>query len=102
MRYWMYDERRRGDSGGMSDAMFVDAERTITWKHDTEPLIGGGMRVGSRYARTMSWQDYWTTTPVVEIISREVVTEDEQTTLVVKFKTQSGSIYTWKEFGYAP
>jgi hypothetical protein len=52
------------------------------------PIMGCLMRVGSVTARTMQEQDYWTTTPVVEIVL--------DTPGKVIFTTRSGSTYEWR------
>lgn len=50
-----------------------------------EILVGYLVQCGSKRARTMSWQDYWMTTPVVEIL--------EATNKKVRFTTKN-STYT--------
>jgi hypothetical protein len=78
-----------GDSGGMSLAIkFRDEDEKPEVLIDSRPLVGYHMRVGSTYARSFQYQDYVTTTPVIEIVS------DEPTKVV--FKTLSGSEYTWR------
>lgn len=86
--YWMYDTRGRGDSGGLSCAIWKNDDGTIVYEDNARPRIGVSMRVGSRYARTYSGQDFWTTTPVTEILE-----ESDQRVL---FKTKN-SIYEWKD-----
>jgi hypothetical protein len=78
----------KGDAGGMSIAIKYEQNGEADMKLDSRPLVGYRMRVGSAYARSMQWQDWWQTTPVTEIVS------DEPTKVV--FKTQSGSEYTWE------
>jgi hypothetical protein len=51
------------------------------------PTIGLCMKVGSPFARTMNRQDWWITTPVLEII--------EDAGDRVKFKTRN-SVYEWR------
>jgi hypothetical protein len=70
-----------GDTGPMSLAL-KDTEII----YDARPTVGYHMRVGSSYARTYSSQDYWTTTPVIEII--------EDTPNRVYFRTRN-SVYVW-------
>jgi len=87
--YAMYDKLGRGDSGGMSMAIWRDkATGEIIFRHDARPEVGMSMRVGSISARSYSRQDWWQTTLVKEIISD---TPDK-----VVFKTVNGSTYTWK------
>lgn len=88
-----------GDSGGMS--MLIKCKKDGDWyvvekDPDGQPIIEYGkpkigymVRVGSVTARSYSSQDYWQTTPVIEIIEEK---ED-----YVKFKTASPneSIYEW-------
>lgn len=88
MRYWMFDEKGRGDSGPLSEALVWPQEGGYPKAEGNRPKIGCSMKVGSIYARSFSAQDYWLTTPIVEIL------EDSENQ--VKFKTRSGSIYTWK------
>jgi len=51
--------------------------------------IGNVCRVGSVNTRTFG-NDWWQTTPIVEIIS----IEDKDNRKAIKFKTRSGSFYT--------
>jgi hypothetical protein len=89
MTYWMFREDGCGDSGGMSVAIVPNADYTHTeYEHNARPRIGVQMRVGSTYARTYQYQDYWSTTLITEIVS-----ESEKEVI---FKTKSGSVYTWK------
>lgn len=88
MTYWMYDKRGRGDSGPMSVAIWKDDEDVIQQENNARPRLGASMRVGTYFARSYQAQDYWTTTPAVEII--------KDTPNEVVFKTRSGSEYTWK------
>lgn len=73
-----------GDSGQMSQAMALEDDQVVI-KSD-RPTLGCFMRVGSHYGRSYSDQDYWTTTPVTEII--------EETEDYVKFRTRN-SLYEW-------
>lgn len=85
--YWMYDTRGRGDSGGMSCALWYGDDGGLIMEDFARPRIGVAMRVGSRYARSFTAQDYWTTTPVTEIL----VDEPDR----VVFKTKN-SKYEWR------
>ena len=89
MTYWMFDTRGRGDSGNMSQALVPNKERTkvVSIEDAARPRVGVAMRVGSMLARSMQAQDWWMTTPIVEIVSD---TPEE-----VVFKTKN-STYTWK------
>jgi hypothetical protein len=84
MRYSLRRLRdNAGDEGLMSQAinpktMLVESNR---------PQVGCVMRVGSHFARSFQYQDYWTTTPVTEIIND---TEEQ-----VHFRT-GNSEYIWK------
>jgi hypothetical protein len=49
------------------------------------------MQVGTPYARSFSSRDWWMTTPVTEIVSRE---EEQDGTVTVVFKTKN-STYKW-------
>ena len=75
-----------GDSGSVSD-IFYEENDEVKREHNARPRVGVQIQVGSRTARTMSWQDYWHTTFITEILV------DEEN--YVKFKT-GNSIYEWK------
>lgn len=74
------------------------ASQAIQWKEDGTfdkvvahvPTVGCSMLVGSVTARTYSDQDYWLTTPVVEIL--EEVNNDS--VHYVRFRTEN-SEYEW-------
>lgn len=61
----------------------------IKTEHNARPRVGICIQVGSAYARTMQWQDYWQTSYITKILSD---TENE-----VIFET-GNSTYTWKCF----
>ena len=84
----------KGDSGPMSNSILhrEGGEPEIT--ENSQPVIGECMQVGTYFARTMSSQDWWLTTPVEEILESY---EDEKC-FSVKFKTRSGSYYHWRKF----
>lgn len=85
---------REGDNSGDSGAMFNIYRQNpetyeVEWEHQPEkPRLGWGVQVGSFSARSFSHQDYWTTTPITEII--------EERDGYMKFKTRSGSTYIWE------
>lgn len=87
-------ETLSGDSGGTSVLLKADDEGNIEYKSDAEPEIGWCIRVGSAYARTMQTQDWWQTSYIKEILSRE----DNNNEIRIVFLTESGSIYTWSQF----
>ena len=98
--YWMYainDEGKtlnhKGDSGSMSNAIKA-AKGSVEVLPDSEPKVGYSMKVGSHYARSYSFQDWWMTTPVTEILSR---TENNGVVEVI-FKTRN-STYKWVDHG---
>lgn len=74
------------------------ASEAIQWKEDGTfdkvvahiPTVGCSMLVGSVTARTYSDQDYWLTTPVVEIL--EEINNDA--VHYVRFRTEN-SEYEW-------
>lgn len=78
-----------GDSGQMSTIICYDDN---TMKQGA-PQLHCAIRVGSLYSRTYASQDYWTTTPVTEIVS-DIIENDVRTII---FKTRN-SEYEWKEF----
>lgn len=63
----------------------LDENGKMIYEHGEKPKVGYCVRVGSLIARTYQMYDYWTTTPVEEILE---TTEDS-----VKFRT-TNSIYT--------
>jgi hypothetical protein len=74
-----------GDSGPM--CQIIDRESWTAIPGEHRPRVGCAVRVGSPYARTYSSHDYWTTTPVQEIL------EESDNRMV--FRTNN-SIYEWK------
>lgn len=90
----MYVLRRErddaGDCGGMSLAIWLDDEGNLQQEHNARPRVGVAMRVGSIHARTMTAQDWWQTTLVSEIL--------DDTGDTVRFKTENGSTYVWKDW----
>lgn len=85
----MYDKKGRGDSGPMSMALWrADKPGGVDFEDNARPRVGVAMRVGTMFARSYQAQDWWQTTPVVEII--------KDTPEEVVFRTRSGSEYTWK------
>lgn len=85
-----------GDSGTMSDSYKTDPSLTPSQRvtHNAEPTIGESLMVGSHFARSYQMQDWWCTTPVIEIISDEIVEEGHDKIRLVKFKT-GNSEYEW-------
>ena len=83
-----------GDSGPMSSAIFYNENGEPERIENSRPFVGAVMIVGTFLARSYAGQDYWQTTPVIEILEEHVDDEGDQW---VKFKTQN-SEYIWKEF----
>ena len=75
-----------GDSGGMS-LLLWEEDGDLKTEYYTKPRVGVCVRVGSTYARTMQYQDWWQTSYIEEILEEE---EDR-----VLFRTKN-SIYEWK------
>jgi hypothetical protein len=75
-----------GDSGGVSLAVWEE-DGKIKTEPNVRPRIGICIQVGSAYARSMQWQDWWQTSYITKILSD---TENE-----VIFET-GNSTYTWK------
>lgn len=93
MRYSLFREDGRvGDSGPM--CQILDSESYTPIPDVTYPRVGCGVRVGSYTGRTYARQDWWQTSPVLEILEESV---DDQGHRTVKFKTRS-SVYIWEEF----
>lgn len=87
-----------GDSGLMSEAYFpdqLDEFGVMKKKNNAKPEIGASIRVGSPYSRTYQAFDYWTTTPVTEILEEWTeAREGGGAILYVRFKT-TNSEYIW-------
>jgi hypothetical protein len=81
-----------GDSGGMSLGLWLDESKPegdqVVCEENARPRVGIALRVGSRFARTMTHQDWWQTTIIKEIIEDRID--------YVKFVTENGSTYEWK------
>ena len=77
----------RGDSGPLCE--ILDEENYNPIEGETRPRLGCGVRVGSYYGRTYDSQDWWQTSPVLEILEER---ED-----YMKFRTRN-SEYVWKVF----
>lgn len=95
MTYSLQRERdSAGDSGQMSLGLVpVYDENSVpidlNYEHNCRPRVGIVMRVGSLTAQSYSYQDYWQTTLITEII--------DETENCVKFRT-GNSVYTWEIF----
>lgn len=75
-----------GDTGARSEAIAWNEDGTFKEVIGYKPTVGCSMLVGSVTARSYSYQDYWLTTVVTEILEEK---ED-----YVKFKT-GNSVYEW-------
>ena len=75
-----------GDMGARSEAIAWTPEGKIKEIVGNRPIVGCSLLVGSVTARTYSAQDYWLTTPIVEIL--------EERPDYVKFRTEN-SEYEW-------
>jgi len=76
----------KGDSGARSEAIKWDEAGRFKEILGDRPIVGCSMLVGSVTARSYSYQDYWLTTEVTEIL--------EEKDDYVKFKT-GNSTYEW-------
>jgi len=77
-----------GDSGGSSTSIRINPESNeIEVIHNSKPLVGYVIRVGSVTARSYQAQDWWQTSMITDII------EDKDS--FVRFKTLN-SEYTWE------
>lgn len=94
--YWLYkieeDRYTVGDSGNISQAIYVDENGQPAIDDDSIPRVGVKMLVGAHYSRSFQSQDWWLTNYIEEILSEEI----KDTQVVVKFRTLSGSIYEWR------
>ena len=88
MRYLLWcKEKQCGDSGPMSQVLDGSDPSYAVIPGKYRPEIGNGIRVGSFVGRIFQSQDWWQTTPVVEIL----IDEPEY----MKFRTRN-SIYEWR------
>ncbi len=86
MTYYLKRERDgAGDSGSLCEAFWLDGDK-IKREENARPRVGVAIRVGTYLARSYGWQDYWTTTPITEIL--------EESENRIKFKT-GNSVYEW-------
>lgn len=87
-----------GDSGKLFEMYKLDINSEQVIKHDDpiKPEIGYAVRVGSLFARSYSNQDYWTTTPVTQILEEKTF---EDGAIEMKFKTRN-SVYLWMNSGH--
>lgn len=76
-----------GDSGSMSVTLWNE-NGEIKEEHNSRPVVGRVIRVGSYMARSYSSQDWWQTSLINEIL------EDKEN--YVKFVTNN-SIYEWRK-----
>jgi len=97
---WMYDvnNKWKGDSGSMSLALWEE-NGEVKYEHNATPRVGVCMRVGSIGGRTFQHQDWWQTSYIKEILEEKKMYDEttKREQLYIKFKTDSGSIYEWKE-----
>jgi hypothetical protein len=76
-----------GDSGPMSNAVWLDENDQAQSDPDARPRVGAAIQVGSFYARSFQRQDWWRTSIITEIL------EDEEDKVI--FKTRN-SKYLWQ------
>lgn len=83
-----------GDAGSMCMKLRVDMEAgTVEELPCDYPEIGWMLKVGTPYARTFSWQDWWRTSPITEILEES----ENDESFFVSFKT-GNSTYAWRKF----
>lgn len=87
MTYFLKRERDgAGDSGQLCEAFWLEGN-DIQREKAARPRVGVAIRVGVLGSRSYGNQDYWTTTPITEIL--------EESENYVKFKT-GNSVYIWE------
>jgi len=86
-KYSLRDELGRGDSGPRLHP--VNDTGVMEGGHG-QIVVGLGVKCGSINGRSYANQDWWQTSPVAEILE---IADDKS---MVKFKTESGSVYTAK------
>ena len=79
-----------GDSGSRSESISWTSEGKFDKIDGYIPKIGNSMLVGSITARSYSHQDYWLTTPVIEILE-EIKNDNVH---YIRFSTEN-SEYEW-------
>jgi len=77
-----------GDSGPMSMSLWSE-DGKLKQEHNSRPVVGRVIRVGSYAARSYDEQDWWQTSLITEIV--------EDTDSYVKFNTLN-SVYEWRKF----
>lgn len=89
-----------GDSGPLIEQYRINPETNKIEQRVPmdigDVLVGWAVRVGSPYARSFQSQDYWTTTPITEILERGKRDVGEHTYHWIKFKT-GNSVYTLED-----
>ncbi len=80
----------KGDSGVRSESIKWTIEGKFDKIDGEIPIIGNSMLVGSLSARSYSHQDYWLTTPIIEILE-EIKNDDVH---YIRFLTEN-SEYEW-------
>jgi hypothetical protein len=78
------------DQGQRVEAIAWNEDGTFKEVTGSVPVIGCSVLVGSVTARSYSYQDYWLTTKVTEILEEEK--DEDGMYLRIKFKTEN-SIY---------
>ena len=76
-----------GDQGSLVQAIKWNEDRTFKEVVDNKPVVGCSLLVGSATARSYSYQDYWLTTQVTEIIEENKNPEGKL--IYVKFRTRN-------------
>ena len=69
-----YYMSREGDGAGDSGTMLRSLDETGKQVGENGELhLGCSIQCGSHFARTMQWQDWWLTTPILELDRKSVV-----------------------------
>lgn len=97
-----YSLRRTRDGAGDSGpSMIINRYNPETKEYEfergVEPRVGWAVQVGALGSRSYSYQDYWQTTPVTEILEAEMRTNEHGEYHYIRFKT-GNSEYEWTEF----
>lgn len=83
-----------GDYGSRVEALEWNDDRTLKGIVGNRPIVGCSLLVGSMTARSYSYQDYWLTTLVSEILSEKPGE--------IRFMTVNGSEYLFEYDGEIP
>ncbi len=90
----MFSLRRESDNEGCDgnkSIVIYEKDTKLVADHGVKPRLGAQVKViNDPLGVDALWQSWWQTTDIVEIL--------EETDVMVRFKTGSGSVYVWKVY----